>query len=459
MENNQKIKITFLGASGTVTGSKYLLTVFGKNILVDCGLFQGLKKLRLLNWNMLPIESSKIDIVLITHGHLDHVGFLPRLVKTGFTGKIFATGPTIEIANIILRDSARIQEEDANRANEEGFSKHKPAKPLYNSKDVEKTIPHFESQPLNKWIIIYENISLRFRYVGHIIGATFIELKIGNKLFVFSGDIGRENDLLLFPPEKPERADILFIESTYGNRIHPENMEITLIDAISAAAKNNGTIIIPSFAVERTQLLMYILWQLRKRNAIPLIPVFMDSPMGKNALEVFHHNLEWHKLSIEDCNEMCKDIISIQTIQETWKLVKDKNSKIVIAGGGMASGGRVLVYFQNYLDDPNASILLVGYQSEGTRGRSLLEGATELKLFGKLYPVKAKTINIGGLSAHADQRELINWLNKISNKPEEIFIIHGEKDGAEGLKNKIKEVYNWNCQIPQLNQVFEINID
>ncbi len=458
MNTEPKIDIQFLGASGTVTGSKYLLKVFGKNILIDCGLFQGLKKLRLLNWNKLPIESSEIDIVLITHGHLDHIGFLPLLIKTGFKGKIFATEPTIEIANIILRDSARIQEEDAERANTEGFSKHNPAKPLYNSKDVVKTMPHFEAQPLNKWIEIFDNISLRFKYNGHIIGATFIELKIGNKLIIFSGDIGREKDLLLFSPEKPERADILFIESTYGNRIHPDNTEETLIESITNAANINGTIIIPSFAVERTQLLMYILWQLRKRNAIPPIPVYMDSPMGKSALDVFQNNREWHKLSQEDCKEMCKDINIVQTIQDTWKLARDQHSKIIIAGSGMASGGRVLIYFQNYLNDPNASILLVGYQAEGTRGRNLLEGATEIKLYGKYYPVKAKTINIQGLSAHADQNELINWLNKITNKPEYIFIVHGEKDGALGLKNKIKEEYGWESNIPELNQICEINL-
>ena len=459
MKTETKITVQFLGAAGTVTGSKYLLKVFEKNILIDCGLFQGLKQLRLLNWDVLPINSSEIDVVLLTHGHLDHCGYLPRLVKSGFNKKILATEPTLEITKVILQDSARIQEEDAERANREHFSKHKPAKPLYDSKDVEKTLPYFSPQPLDKWIELFENISVRFRYNGHIIGATFIELKIGNKLFVFSGDIGREKDELMYPPQKPELADVLFIESTYGNKLHPENAEAHLAEVIKEATQSHGTIIIPSFAVERAQLLMYLLWQLRKKNEIPHIPVYMDSPMGKNVLDIFHHNKEWHKLSMEDCDEMSRDIILVQTIQETMKLATEKNSKIIIAGGGMASGGRVLTYFQHYLGDENATILLVGYQAEGTRGRSLLEGASEIKLYGKNYPVKSRTVNLEGLSAHADQRELINWLSNIQNKPENIFIVHGEKEGAEGLKNKIKEVYNWDCEIPVLLQIKEIDLE
>lgn len=454
----EKIIIQFLGATGTVTGSKYLLKAFGKNILIDCGLFQGLKQLRLLNWDILPINANEIDMVLLTHGHLDHCGYLPRLIKSGYRKKILATAPTLEITKVILEDSARIQEEDTERANREGFSKHKPAKPLYDIKDVEKTLPHFSPQPLNKWIELFENISIRFRYNGHIIGATFIEMKIGNKLFVFSGDIGREKDLLMDPPQKPEQADVIFIESTYGNKTHPERAEAHLAEVINEAAQKQGTIIIPSFAVERTQLLMYLIWQLRKKNSIPNIPVYMDSPMGKNVLDIFHHNKEWHKLPPKECNEMCRDIVRVQTIQETMKLVKQKKIKIIIAGSGMATGGRVLTYLQNYLGDEKATILLVGYQAEGTRGRNLLEGASEIKIYGKYYPVKAKTVNIEGLSAHADQRELIKWLSKIKGKPKNIFIVHGEKEGAEGLKKKIKEVYNWDSEIPVLHQIKEIDL-
>lgn len=450
------IKIQFLGAVETVTGSKYLIQTNDKNILVDCGMFQGLKKLRLLNWEPLPFNVSTIDIVLLTHGHLDHTGYLPRLVKAGFAGPIWGTAPTLEIAKIILEDSAKIQEEDAARANAKGYSKHKPAQPLYDLKDVEKTVPHFNPQPLDKWIEISEGISCRFKYNSHIIGATFIELKIGDKTIVFSGDIGRDNDLLMYPPQKPEVADFLFVESTYGDRLNPTHSEETLVEIINTAAKMNGTIIVPGFAVERIQMLMYLLWQLKKKGKIPAIPIYMDSPMGRNVLDIFHHNTSWHKLPADQCTEMCRDIKLIKTMQETVKLATDKSAKIVIAGSGMASGGRVLTYFQQFLGDPSATILLVGYQAEGTRGRALLEGAKEIKLYGKYYFVKAKIENVEGLSAHADQKGLIDWMSQLKKKPEKIFIVHGEPQSADALRVKIKDVYGWDCVIPLLNEIIKI---
>ena len=452
----QGIKIQFLGAAGTVTGSKYFIQTPSKNILVDCGLFQGKKELRELNWKNLPVDDATIDLVLLTHGHLDHCGFLPRLVKEGFSGTIWGTEPTLEIAKIILADSARIQEEDADRANEEGFSKHKPAMPLYDSKDVEKTLPLFRPQALDKWIEIDKNVYCRFRYNGHIIGATFIEMKVGEKTIVFSGDIGKEKDLLLYPPQKPDNADVVLIESTYGNRLHPDNAEERLAKIINDAAMKQGTIIIPSFAVERTQLLMYLLWKLRKKGAIPGIPIYMDSPMGTNVLKVFEDNATWHKLPLDECREMCQDIKLVKTIQETYKLAESPNSKIVIAGSGMASGGRVLTYFIQYLGKSTATILLVGFQADGTRGRALLEGAEEIKLYGKFYKVKATVENIEGLSSHADQKGLIEWLAKLDSKPKQIFIVHGEKDSSTGLRDKIKEVYGWDATIPDLNQSVSI---
>lgn len=452
MKNN-KITIQFLGGAGTVTGSKHLIQALGKKILIDCGMFQGLKKFRQLNWEPLSVNPETIDAVLLTHGHLDHVGYLPRLVKAGYSGKIIGTAPTLEIAKIILEDSAKIQEEDAAYANKKGFSRHKDAQPLYNLKDVAKTIPHFEEQPLNKWIQLVEGISYRFRYNSHIIGATFIEMDIAEKRFVFSGDIGRENDVLLNNPDKPDRADVLFIESTYGDRLSPADAESQLANVINNAANKKGTIIIPSFAVERTQSLMYLLWQLKKRKVIPDIPVYMDSPMGRNVLDVFHHNTDWHKLSVKDCSEMCQDITLIKTVQETEVLIKNESPKIVIAGSGMAVGGRVLAYFQKYLSDSNATVLLVGFQAEGTRGRQLLEGASEIKFYGKYYKVNAKIENIRGLSAHADQKGLLDWLSNIKSKPERVFIIHGEAQAADAFRVKLKDTYGWNAEIAELNQV------
>ncbi|HET6225834.1 MAG TPA: MBL fold metallo-hydrolase [Bacteroidia bacterium] len=455
---NDFVNITFLGAAGTVTGSKYLIQTTSKSILVDCGLFQGLKELRLLNWNDLPVKAKTIDMVLLTHGHLDHCGYLPRLVAQGFSGTIRATAPTIEIAKIILRDSAKIQEEDAERANTEKFSKHHPAKPLYTLEDVEKTLPLFQVQAPDEWIELDEKIKCRFKYNGHIIGATFIELKIKNKTFVFSGDIGRQTDFLLHAPQHPETADILFIESTYGDRLHQANAEEQLATIINRNSLKQGTIIIPSFAVERSQTLIYLLWKLKKQGAIPNIPVYLDSPMGSNVLDVFTHHLSWHKLPRELCQEMCQGIIQIQTIQETYRLADSTTPKIVIAGSGMASGGRVLFYFARYLDNPDATILLAGYQAEGTRGRALLEGAKHVKLFGKYFAVRATIESIESLSSHADQHDLINWMSHLNKCPEEIFITHGEQSGAHGLKNKIKEHFDWNAAIPKLNQTVTIPV-
>ena len=452
-----EIKIKFLGAAGTVTGSKYLLETPVKKILIDCGLFQGLKELRQLNWQQLPLDVKTVDLVLLTHGHLDHTGYLPRFVKDGFSGPVWATRPTLDITKTILEDSARIQEEDAEKANREGFSKHNPAIPLYDSNDVKKVLPLFAAQPLDEWIEIDKNISCRFRYNGHIIGATFIELKVGSKTIVFSGDIGRKDDVLMYPPQKPEKADFLIIESTYGDRKHPVDAQENLETIVNACIDRKGTLIIPSFAVERTQTLMYLLWQLKKNKRIPEIPIYMDSPMGGSVLSIFEHHTSWHKLSTEACQDMCKDIKLIRTIQETYKLAASCLPKIIIAGSGMASGGRVLTYFLQYIGNPNATILLAGYQAEGTRGRLLLEGTREIRLFGKNLPVKASIEQIEGLSAHADQQELVDWLSKLKTCPEEIFIVHGEKRGSIGLKNKIKEIYGWNAATPKLNQEFELN--
>ncbi|TAH40102.1 MAG: MBL fold metallo-hydrolase [Bacteroidetes bacterium] len=454
MKKDNNISIHFLGAAGTVTGSKYLIDTVEKKILIDCGLFQGLKKLRLLNWDYLPVKVEDIDLVLLTHGHMDHTGYLPRLLKLGFKGEIWGTSPTLDIAEIILRDSAKIQEEEAERANKEGYSKHTPAKPLYTLKDAERAIQHFKAIPEGEWIDAYPRIRIRFQYSGHIIGATFIELDIHEKRFVLSGDIGRKQDLLMRAPKKPEKADVLFIESTYGDRLHPnEILEEKLRDIVLGTVSKGGTLIIPSFAVERTQTLMYLLWLLREKNSIPLIPMIMDSPMGANVLKVFHDHRDWHKLPIEQCTKMCDIFRIVKDFKETWEVIDNKNPKIVIAGSGMISGGRVLTYLQKYIDKAETGILLAGYQAEGTRGRKLLEGASELKLYGKYFPVKASIFNLQVLSAHADQAELLDWMSEIKSKPENIFIIHGEAQAADTFRVKIKDTYGWSAKIPELYSI------
>lgn len=451
MNAKDNISIHFLGAAGTVTGSKFLLDTGDRKILVDCGLFQGLKKLRLLNWAYPPIEASSIDTVLLTHGHMDHAGYLPRLIKLGFRGAIHGTEPTLDIAEIILRDSAKIQEEEAARANQEGYSKHAPAKPLYDTKDAEKAIHHFHAVPEGQWVDLYEGIKARFQYNGHIIGSTFIEIDIRGKRVVFSGDVGRKQDHLMRSYKKPEKADVLFVESTYGDRLHSNaDTAARLKGIVLRTIAKGGTLIIPSFAVERTQLLMYLLWQLREKEEIPDIPLIMDSPMGANVLKVFEAHRDWHKLSAKDCSKMCSTFRIVQEFKETWEVINDKSSKIVIAGSGMITGGRVLTYLQQYLQRPETSVLLVGYQSEGTRGRKLLNGAAELKIYGNYYRVEAEVFNLEVLSAHADQSELLDWMSDIKEAPEKVFIIHGEAHSADAFRVKVKDTYNWDCILPEL---------
>lgn len=453
------IKIKFLGGAGTVTGSKFYVETPEQNFLIDCGMFQGLKELRQMNWQPLPIEVSRIDYILLTHGHLDHTGYLPRLISEGFKAKIIGTPPTLAITEIILRDSAKIHLEEAEKANKEGYSKHQIALPFYTLNDVEEILKNFESVNEDKWVKVSENIRFRFQYNGHILGACFIELELFGKQFVFSGDIGRNKDYLLAPPKKPKWADYLFIESTYGHKNHPdEDVETLLVRLIKETIEQGGNLIIPSFAVERLQSLMYLLWDLYRKNLIPNIPIVVDSPMGSKVLDVFKEFPNWHNLELNDYNAMYNHIYSVTSYADTWKTIDDKRPKVVIAGSGMVTGGRVLTYLSQLLDKSSTKVLLVGYQAEGTRGRLLLEGAHELKIFGKYIEVKAQIHHLESLSAHADQTELIEWMNNITNVPEAIYLIHGESTASQALQLKIKDTYGWHANIPRLNQEFRILI-
>lgn len=447
----RQVKIHFFGAAKTVTGSKIVLETPEHNILIDCGMFQGLSELRKENWKNLPFDVSSIDVVLLTHGHLDHTGYLPRLVKQGFTGKIMGTSPTLAIAEIILKDSAKIHEEEAEKANLEGYSKHHPAVPFYTVEEAELTCSYFQHREEDCWYALTKNIKYRFLYNGHIIGSTYIELDIFEKIFVFSGDIGRNNDLLLFPPKRPKWADFLFLESTYGNKLHPaESVSEKLVTLIKQTIHQRGNLIIPSFAVERQQTLMYILWKLYKQNRIPNIPIYVDSPMGNNVLTVFERYSNWHKLPINEFQAMKHRMQLITSFKETWESIDNPQPKLIIAGSGMVTGGRVLTYLTQLIEEVNTSILLVGYQAEGTRGRQLLEGAHELKIYGKYYSVRAQIHHVESLSAHADQLELINWVDQIQNIPEKVFLIHGESGALDTLRVKVRDKFGWQVEIPKL---------
>lgn len=451
------MKITCIGGVGTVTGSKTLVESNGYRILIDCGQFQGLKVLRELNWEPLPILPSSIDFVLLTHGHLDHCGWLPRLVNQGFEGKIYCTGPTKDVTKLILLDSAKIQEEDAKLANEGKFSKHEIAEPLYTVAQAEKVFPHLRVVSPNEIIPLETGIDAVFTNAGHILGACSIELRLEHKVLVFSGDIGRDNDVLMFAPTKPKQADYIFLESTYGDRLHPDtDTKAELETYINNTIQNSGTVIIPSFAVERAQSVMYLLWQLREERRIPDIPYIIDTPMGISMLELFLNNRKWHRLPPDEFTAMCKMFSMVSDYKETFEVIFNKQPKVVIAASGMVTGGRVLSYLERYIGWPETTVIIIGYQGEGTRGRQLLEGASEIKIRGKCYPVKAKVVEIETLSAHGDQKDLLNWLSDLEEKPKKVFLVHGEKDPAEELKMKIQEKYDLECYIPEMGEEFEI---
>lgn len=440
-----------------MTGSKTVLQTGTSTIMIDCGLFQGIKPLRELNWQPLSVLPSTIDCVLLTHGHLDHCGWLPLLVHQGFTGKIFCSNPTMAIAKLILLDSAKIQEDEAKKANYEKYSKHEVAKPLYTVEQAEKVFELFHVVKTNESISLTGAVTAKFTNAGHIIGACTIEVSCENKILVFSGDIGRDNDVLMFPPTKPKKASYVFLESTYGDRIHPDvNAKAELEIEINTAFEKGGTVIIPSFAVERAQGVMYLLWQLKLEGKIPDIPYIIDSPMGVSAFNIFFNNSNWHKISVADCVSMSKMFTMITDYRDTVEAIGNKKPKVVIAASGMVTGGRVLNYLEEYIDKPETTVILVGYQGEGTRGRKLIEGAVNVKIYGKIYSVLARVIEIKGLSAHGDQKDLLNWLSDLNSKPSKVFIVHGENQPADELRLKIIDRYGFDCCIPLLGQEFEL---
>lgn len=445
-------KLHFWGASGGVTGSKFLLETPGGSVLVDCGLFQGLKSQRLLNWEPWPKPPAEIGAVLLTHGHLDHVGMLPRLVRDGFKGPVYGTPPSLDIARIVLEDSAEIQMEEAEQAAREGYSRHAKPEPLYTDRDVKACLPLMRNLPLEQWKKIGDGMRFRYRYNGHILGAAYIELEAGGKRFVFSGDIGRQADALLFPPERPERAEVLVLESTYGNRLHPQlDLEAELAGEIRQAIHDRGACIIPSFAVERLQTVMYLLWKLQRANQIPAsLPIYVDSPMGADVWELFGRYPQWHRLPPEKVRSMQSGMQIITHYADTWKAVDDTRPRVIVAGSGMLSGGRVLTYLSQLLDKPSTRIVLVGFQAEGTRGRNLLEGAHELKIFGKYVPVAAHVRVLEALSAHADQAGLLWWLSALERAPEALFLVHGEETARDALRIKLREQLGWTARTPEL---------
>lgn len=443
------MNIQFLGGVQTVTGSKYLIQTNQINILIDCGLFQGYKELRLRNWASLPVNPKKIDYVLLTHAHIDHSGYIPLLVKNGFRGKILCTAATKDLCSILLPDSGHLHEEDAFYANRKGYSKHHPALPLYTQKEAEDSLKYFHVVAFEERIHIAKNLFATFYYGGHILGASFIRLEDEHTSLLFSGDLGRQNDPLMFPPKEPPYSDFFVIESTYGNRIHDKTDPLLQLKAIiNRTIKRGGSIIIPSFAVGRTQSLLYYLHELKSKKEIPDIPVFVDSPMATNATKIFAHYSEQNRLTKEKNRAVCAVAHYINSVDESMALDKQKFPVIIISASGMATGGRVTHHIQHFAPNPNNTILFIGFQVGGTRGDRMIRGEKEIKMFGQMIPIRAEIAQIENISAHADSIEMLDWLAHLKKAPRRIFITHGETEAARALKSKIEERFHWRCIIP-----------
>ncbi len=437
------MQLTFLGATETVTGSKYLLEFNNKKILIDCGLFQGLKELRLRNWDKLPISPKNIDYVILTHAHIDHSGYIPLLIKNGFKGKIYCSEATYKLCCILLPDSGYLQEEDARRANKYGYTKHSPALALYTEKDALESLKYFQSVDFGKPIYFADDFHFSLSRSGHILGSSFISIYYGNKTIIFSGDLGRMHDPIMKTPAKLDNCDYLVIESTYGDRLHTENSpEKEMAEVINSTAKKGGSIIIPAFAVGRAQIILYYLYQLKQSKSIPDIPIFLDSPMAINATSLLCNFKNEHQLNEGLCQDICAVAKYIKTVDESKSLDNYNVPIIIISASGMATGGRVLHHLKHFMVDQKNTILFSGYQAIGTRGDRMMRGEKLIKIHGEMYPVNARIENITGLSAHADYSEILQWLSNFHNAPKKIFITHGEKDAALAVKTKIAEIFN-----------------
>lgn len=466
MKNNLNPTLQFLGGAGTVTGSKYFIRANGTQILLDAGLFQGLKELRLRNWQKPPFEPSRIDAVVLSHAHIDHSGYLPLLARDHFRGRIFCTSGTSDLLDVMLPDAARLQEEEAATANKHGYSKHKPALPLYTTEDAQAALKLVKTFPYGKVFPVSHGIHAIFRRAGHILGSAIVELEIGEEnpvRLVFSGDLGRCNQPILRDPEFVPEADILLVESTYGDRTHPTNAAEQLTRIIYESVKKGGALIVPAFAMGRTQELIWILHKLEEEGKIPSLPVYIDSPMAIKATDIYcrhpeDHNLDMKMLMDErKCPLCCKKYYLARTPEESKRLNDIQGPVIIISASGMATGGRVLHHLKLRLSDPRTTVLLAGFQAAGTRGRSLQEGAKELRIYGQNVPVRAKVEVLDGLSAHGDKNDILHWLSGFKRSPLQTYIVHGEKNSAEHLAQTIQRELGWNAKAALDGEIVELS--
>lgn len=461
-------KITFLGAAGTVTGSKYLIEAGGKKLLVDCGLFQGPNELTQRNWNPLPLDVAAIDWVVVTHAHIDHTGYLPKIVKAGYRGPIYCDAATRELGQLLLLDSAHLQEEDAQYAAKKKYSSHANPLPLYSTPDAQAALNQFKEIPRSDSFTISPEFSVRTHDAGHILGSCWLELTITENgkqtVIVFSGDVGRYDQPILNDPTPPSRADFLLCESTYGDRDHPSgSVADALADAINRVAKRGGAVVIPSFAVGRTQTLMWYLRQLDEAKRISQIPVYVDSPMAISVTGIYAKHGEDHDLDFTNAEQQGnKDPLNLREVKMTRtvdesKAINNVASCVIISASGMATGGRILHHLAQRLPDAKNAVLLVGYQGEGTNGRALQEGAQYLRIHGQEIRVNAEVVTIDQLSAHAGRSELLRWLSGFTAAPKQTFLVHGEPVALESFRAAITNRLHWPVTVPAYLQSFDLN--
>ncbi len=444
------MKIRFLGATGTVTGSRFLVTSGDRNILVDCGLFQGYKQLRLRNREPFPVEPSAIDEVILTHAHLDHSGYLPLLARNGFRGKIWCSYGTRDLCHLLLPDSGRIQEEDARFANRQGFTRHSPASPLYNEKDARRVLRQLTPVGFEERHELAPGVHFELLPGGHIIGASIVRLTEKRTSIIFSGDLGRNDDLLMNPPARDLDASYVVVESTYGNRRHPGGDPLTeLEEVVNRTATRGGVIVIPAFAVGRSQAILWGIHQLKAQRRIPELPVWIDSPMATSVLELYTRHVGHHRLTADQCEALSSTATIVNSVAESKLLSRADGPRIIVSASGMATGGRVLHHLRTFAPDPKNTILFSGYQAGGTRGAQMVAGEPEIRIHGEWVPVRAEVAQLDTLSAHADGPGIVGWLKSFASEPQRTFVVHGEADAADALRRRIEGELGWNVTVPE----------
>ncbi|MGH7794337.1 MAG: MBL fold metallo-hydrolase RNA specificity domain-containing protein [Candidatus Binatia bacterium] len=463
MANGAAASLQFLGAAGGVTGSKYLFSYGDDQVLIDCGLFQGLKELRQRNWAPVPVNLARLRAVILTHAHIDHSGYLPRIISKGYKGPVFATPGTCDLLGVMLPDAAHLQEEEARYANRKGYSRHAPALPLYTIEDAEQSLKLLRPTRVDESVEVARGTFLDFGRVGHILGAGSARLSFeanGQKRTLLdSGDLGRYDRPILKDPEPAGSADWLLIESTYGNRSHAKDSEIELRDLIKETVAQRGCLIIPAFAIGRTQELIYTIRKMEDAGEIPPVPVHVDSPMGIEATEIYCRHIDEHDFDMqqlrnqESCPINSRHMVVDKTPEQSKAINSLKGPLIIISASGMATGGRVLHHLKHRLPNPDTTVLFAGYQAEGTRGRSLQDGAKEIKMLGEVVPVRARIKVLDGFSAHADQGEILRWLRTFKKPPTMTYVVHGEPPAAHALAEVIRKRLKWKVEIAKHQQV------